>query len=187
MTPLPRVVLVLCCAAASAAQSAAADWAVDTARSLIGFIATYDRIPFETRFERYAANIRFEAARPAEGRIEVTIETASVNSRSPDRDDGMQGAEWFHAAKFPRARFVSRGIVPAGDGRYRLSGDLTIKGITRAIEIPIRWLEKERDAHLAGEINVKRTDFEVGTGDWEKDDTIGFEVKIVFDLLLRKK
>jgi polyisoprenoid-binding protein YceI len=169
------------------AVTAAADWAPDPSRSTLGFVASYDRVPFETRFERFAAAVHFDPARPAEGRIEVTIETASVNSRSADRDEGMQGAEWFDSAKFPTARFASSRIAAAGDGRFRMNGTLTIKDITRAVEIPFRWTQSDGAARLAGEAAVRRTDFDVGTGDWKTDDTIGFDVRIVFDLQLARK
>lgn len=169
------------------AAATAADWTADAARSKLGFVATYDRIPFETRFERFAADIRLDAARPAEGRMDVTIQTASVNSNSADRDDGMQGPEWFHSAKHPIARFVSRGINVEDGANFRLTGDLTIKGITRPVAFLFRWTEKNGAARIQGETLVKRTDFDIGTGEWKKDDTIGFEVKIVFDLQLKRK
>jgi polyisoprenoid-binding protein YceI len=181
-----RAALVLGLAAASPAAPAA-DWKMDAGQSRLGFVASYDRVPFETRFERFTANLRFDAAQPAEGRIEIAIEMTSVNSRSPDRDEGMRAPEWFHTARFPTARFVSRRILPSGDGTFRVGGDLTIKGITRAVEIPARWSEKEGVARLQGEAAVRRTDFEVGTGDWKTDDTVGFDVRIFFDLQFRKK
>lgn len=165
----------------------AAEWTADGARSRLGFVATYDKIPFEARFERFAAEVRFEASRPAEGRIEVTIQMPTVNSRSTDRDDGMRGPEWFHTAKYPTARFLSHRIAPGKDGTFQLDGDLTIKGITRAVAIPCRWSEQDRGARLQGEVAVKRTDFEIGTGEWKNDETIGFDVKIVFDLQLERK
>jgi polyisoprenoid-binding protein YceI len=186
MTVTLRAAILLVLALWGAAISAA-EWGVDTGRSKLGFVASYDRIPFEARFERFTADIRLDAARSADGHMEATMQVSSINSRSADRDEGMQGPEWFHAAKFPTARFVSRRIAANADGSYRVTGDLTIKGITRAVEFPFRWSEQDRTARLHGETAVKRTDFDIGTGEWKTDDTIGFEVKIVFDLELRKK
>lgn len=163
------------------------DWTVDRGASTLGFTATYDEIPFEGRFRNFDARIRFDPERPDTGAFLVTVDVGSVDTDSSDRDEGMQEADWFDTAKHPQAGFESNRIVKLGDGEgYSVTGDLTIKGITRPVTLAFTWQLTDAFAHLVGSGNVMRGDFDIGTGDWADDDTIGFDVRIQFDLTLSR-
>lgn len=163
------------------------EWQVDHAASRIGFVATYDEIPFEGRFHRFEARIRFDTEDPAGGSFAATIDIASVDSNSPDRDEGMLEADWFDVGEHPTATFESSAIraVPGSD-EYALEGELTIKDITRPLHATFTWNAADGSARLEGSADVRRGDFDIGSGDWADDETIGFDVRIVFDLLLEK-
>lgn len=163
-----------------------ADWRVQHDGGGIGFVATYDEIPFDGRFRDFEAAIRFDPQALQQSRFEVNVTIASVDSDSPDRDQGMLEPEWFDAEHHPLARFETTGFSTDDGGGFRADGELTIKGITRPVALSFTWDSDGRSARLAGETSVRRTDFEVGSGDWQEDDTIGFDVKIVFDLDLRR-
>jgi polyisoprenoid-binding protein YceI len=161
------------------------EWRVDQPNSRIGFVASYDEIPFEGRFHRFDARIRFEPGPSPQGSFLVDIDIGSVDTDSSDRDEGMLGSDWFDAKRHPRATFESTGFERlAGDSEYAVTGELTIKGITRSITARFVWLESGTNATLRGSADVQRGDFGVGTGDWAEDDTIGFDVQIAFDLSL---
>lgn len=163
------------------------EWRVDHAASRIGFVATYDEIPFEGKFQRFEARIRFDAGDPAGGSFAATIDIASVDSDSPDRDEGMLEADWFDVGKYPTATFESSAIRKiSGSGEYALDGDLTIKNITRPLRATFTWGPADGSARLEGSADVRRGDFDIGSGDWSDDDTIGFDVRVVFDLVLEK-
>lgn len=163
----------------------ASDWVVAYETSSIGFVATYDEIPFEGRFGDFSARIRFDPGTLADASFEVTVNIASVDTDSPDRDEGMLEAEWFDAGRHPQARFSSSRIERlTGENEYAVKGDLTIKDTTRPVAATFLWTQAGPSAHLKGSADVKRGDFGIGSGDWEEDDTIGFDVRILFDLTL---
>jgi polyisoprenoid-binding protein YceI len=170
-----------------ARSSSANDWQVDQQTSTIGFVATYDEISFEGFFTDFTADIHFDSTSPTGGSFEVNISIASVDTNSTDRDEGMLEADWFDAEQFPRAGFSSTAFERLDSGNdFSVTGELTIKGITRPVKLEFTWVETGPSARLKGQANVKRSDFKLGAGDWAEDDTIGFEVRIVFDLKLAR-
>lgn len=181
---LLRAATMLICGALSA-TAVATEWSVYNEPSRLEFVATYDGIGFEARFERFNARIRFNPQRFEEGVIDVVVDITSVNSNSVDRDAGMLGNEWFNAEKFPEARFISTGFRQTGAGVFEVAGQLTIRGITRSVVVPFSWIEVDNGARLKGKTTLQRTDYRIGTGDWETDPTIGFEVEIVVDFYLK--
>ncbi|MDJ0956102.1 MAG: YceI family protein [Arenicellales bacterium] len=155
--------------------------------SKVGFVATYDEVPFEGRFEDFEAAIRFDPSTLDQASFKVNVTITSVNTDSPDRDEGMLEQDFFDASQYPSATFTSTAFAKStnGDG-YDVTGDLAIKGISKPISLNFNWEVSDNAARLHGQGSVKRTDFKVGTGDWEEDDTIGFDVQIVFDLGLQE-
>jgi polyisoprenoid-binding protein YceI len=163
------------------------DWRVDYDTSRLGFIATYDEIPFQGRFREFDARILFDPETPSEGSFIVTIEVASVDTDSPDRDEGMLESEWFDAAHFPAAHFESMRFERGQEqDMYTANGDLSIKGIRKPVEVMFRWTQSDASVRLNGYADITRGNFDIGTGDWADDDTIGYDVKIEFELILTK-
>lgn len=163
----------------------ASSWQVDTKTSRIGFIATYDAIEFEGFFRDFTADIHFNPRSPEEGLFEVNIGLVSVDTDSPDRDEGMLEAEWFDAGQYPHASFISSTVEQlAGEKEFAVTGNLTIKGITRPVTVSFTWTETGPSARLKGQASVNRGEFNIGSGEWAEDDTIGFDVGIVVDLTL---
>ncbi len=182
---LTRVAAMLIYGTLSATASAT-EWIVDNDHSRLGFVASYDGVGFETRFERFNFRIRFDTQQPEEGVFDAVVEVNSVNSRSADRDEAMLGLEWFNAKQFPQARFASTGLRQIGAGVFEVTGRLAVKGITRAIVIPIAWSQTDHGARLTGKTTLRRTDYQIGIGEWESDPIIGFEVEIIVDLQLKR-
>lgn len=169
---------------ATTASARAADWTVDYANSKLGFVATYEGVGFDTRFETFTADIDFDASDPGSGRFEVVVQISSVNSRSKDRDEGMLDAEWFDSATHPSARFETTAFEQIGPGRFQATGNLTVKGVTRSIKLPFSWEQDGDRARLRAETTLERTSFDIGSGEWANDSTIGFKVTVVADLVL---
>lgn len=165
----------------------AAEWSLDRGASSLGFVAAYDEIPFEGRFGEFDARIRFDPGEPTDGSFMVNIDLASVDTNSPDRDEGMLESEWFDTDRHPLATFTSTSFerMPE-DNRFTVTGDLTIKDITKSVTAEFLWVETNTVAHLNGSTDVRRDDFNIGSGDWAEDDTIAFDVRIVFDLTLNQ-
>ena len=184
MRSLVALILLLSLTATPAAESA--EWQLDRSNSELGFVATYEGVGFKTRFEEFTARIDFEAGAPGDGRFEVLVQIASLNSRSKDRDEGMRDTEWFAAAAHPVARFETTAIEQLGPQSYQATGDLTIKGTTRTIRLPFTWAQEGNTARLRAEVTLDRIAFDIGSGEWATDSTIGFQVEVLGELSLTR-
>lgn len=170
-----------------AAAAVAADWQTVESDSRIGFVATYEDTAFETWFRSFDADIRFNPEALDDAVFDVRIDVSSVDSNSPDRDEGMRQEEWLAAGEHPEARFRAERFERLADDRFKAIGRLALKGTSRNIEVPFTW-ERSGDAQamLTAEKDVRRGDFDIGTGEWADDDTIGFTVTIKARLKLTR-
>lgn len=181
------LLVVVSCSALFHDVYASSEWSVDHSRSKLGFIATYDGVGFETRFRRFSAIMKFDPQNLSDSLFDVTVDITSVDSRSPDRDEGMLEPEWFDARRFPESRFLSSKFRQLGAVDFEVSGSLSIKGTTHAITLPFQWIKDQDGVRMRGKTTLQRTRFQIGTGDWQTDSTIGFDVQVIVDLQLRSR
>jgi len=89
------------------------------------------------RFNDFGGEFTYDTDNPENSSIEVTIDTASLDSNHAERDKHLRGEDFFHVDEYPEARFVSTEIrgMGNGDGEFTIVGDLTLKGATKEIEI----------------------------------------------------
>lgn len=168
-----------------ACQAAAAEWKTLPA-SRLEFTASYQRQPVPGVFPRFDAALAFDPDHPAGSRLDVTIATGAADLFSADINETVKGPEWFDAARFPSARFSSNEIVQEGPGRYVARGTLSLKGVQRKVAVPFTWSASGNGAAMEGRFTLKRTDFNIGSGVWASDDTIGMDVAVKFSLKLQK-
>ena len=77
------------------------------------------------------------AARPGHSKIELTIQAKSIDTRNSDRDAHLRTNDFFDMEQYPTITFVSTAVQPLGGDRYQVTGDLTIKDVTKSIEFPV--------------------------------------------------
>lgn len=90
------------------------------------------------RFNDFSGSFSFDEAKPETSKVEVTIKTSSVDSNHAERDKHLRSGDFLEAEKFPEAKFVSTAYKPNGDGTGSLTGDFTLKGVTKPLELKIR-------------------------------------------------
>jgi len=114
-------------------QAMAADaYKIDPAHSTIGFAVKHMMVSNTNgAFDKYDGAIEYNPADLANSKISVTIAVDSINTRNEKRDGHLKSPDFFDAAKFPSITFVSKKITPA-----TITGDLTIKGVTKEVVIP---------------------------------------------------
>jgi polyisoprenoid-binding protein YceI len=161
-------------------------WRLEPAASRLGFAGTQGGSPFEGRFERFTAEIRFDPADPATQRIIIRIDMASAQSGSRERDTTVKDADWFDVARHPEARFETVAVRADGDGRYLADADLTIRGNTRRVQLPFTLRVEGEVARAVGEVTIDRVDYGVGGGAWAAGDMVGRPVTIRFDITARR-
>lgn len=182
---MKRWVLTWALLAASFA-AAAADWQVDRSNSRLGFVATQQGGQFQGRFRDWRADIRFDPRQLQQSRFEVSVDVASVDTGSRERDQYLPGKDWFAAKRFPSATFRTTGFTEKGGGSYLAKGELTLRGVTRPVTLAVSWQGEGAQAKLHVETSLDRTAFGIGQGEFAGSDVVGHEVKVVADLALRK-
>jgi polyisoprenoid-binding protein YceI len=114
----------------------AADYTLDKAHSTIAFSAKHLMVSKTTgAFNEYDGTINFDPNDLAASKVEITVQAASIDTRNEKRDEHLKGADFLDAEKFPTLTFVSKSIAKEGDA-YTLTGDMTIKGVTKEITVP---------------------------------------------------
>jgi polyisoprenoid-binding protein YceI len=164
----------------------AADWRMDAATSHLEFATTFEKTVAPGVFGEFDARMHFDVDKPTEGRLDVTIVVKSADMNSADVNKAIAGSDWFDFARFPQAEFHATDIRRTGADRYLARGVLTLKGVQKPVEVPFRWGETGDSARLEGEFIVRRGDFGIGTGEWAVTSTIGADVKIKFNVRMRK-
>jgi polyisoprenoid-binding protein YceI len=172
--------------AAMAYPTHAADWKMDAGASRLEFTVTYEKTAAPGLFREFDTRLHLDADKPSENRLDVTIAVKSADMNSADVNKAMGGAEWFDVARYPQAEFHSTDLRKADDGKYLARGTLSLKGVPQSVEVPFTWTETADAARMNGELVVKRGTFGIGTGEWASPAVIGADVKIKFDVHLRK-
>jgi polyisoprenoid-binding protein YceI len=171
----------------------AGNWSVIHEESRLGFTATQTGSEFSGRFRDFDADMTFHADDLAASAFDVTVDVTSVDTGSNDRDSTLADKPWFWFEKFPRARFQTKRIVHKEGDEYEAVADLTIKSNTHEVTLPFTWtrrgdsarIEGKATAIMQGGLSMDRTRWDVGTGEWSSGDTVGRQVDVEVDLLLK--
>lgn len=111
---------------------------IDPAHSTVSFTIKHMMIAkVHGGFEKLSGKLVYDAANPAQSSIEVEIDAASINTRESQRDAHLKSADFFDVEKFPTLSFKSTKIEANGDGELKLTGDLTIHGVTNSVILAV--------------------------------------------------
>ena len=123
----------------------AGTWKVDTAHSEVGFTVRHLMTKVRGTFQEFSGEIVVKDS-IEESTTSVAIELASVHTRSEQRDGHLRSGDFFDAENSPKMTFVSTAIKPEGDD-YVLAGELTIKDVTKPIELAVEFLGVDQNAY----------------------------------------
>lgn len=165
--------LVLASALSLAAASAfAAPVRYDIDPNHTNVLASWSHFGFSNptiNFGRADGTIVYDAEDVAASSVEVTLPLAGLSALAEDFYDHLTSADWFDAAQFPDATFKSTAVESAGEGRLKVTGDLTIRGVTKPVvlEVTLNRSGKHpnggRDAiGFDATATLKRSDFGLG-------------------------
>ena len=111
---------------------------IDLAHSEIGFTVRHMMFAkVRGQFKSWSAKLEYDAADATKSLVKVEIDTASIDTREDKRDAHLRSADFFDTEKFPKMTFESKRIEPLGEGRYKLVGDLTIRGNTNEVSLDV--------------------------------------------------
>lgn len=175
-----------------AAAPAPEDWNVDTTHSAVTFSVKHFFTPVNGSFSDYEVELVYDAENPANSTVNARIAVASVDTGNEDRDAHLMSADFFDAATYPYITFRSTSVRQASPEQLVATGELTIKDVTRTVELTIDRLGQrelpEQVSRMLGGItrvasfeagtSIDRRDFGVGVGDWAATLVVGGDVDI---------
>lgn len=115
-------------------------WQIDHSHSQITFSVRHMMVTnVRGEFDKFSGTVEFDEKTPANSKINVQIEAASINTKEPKRDDHLRSADFFDAANYPYLYFVSKNIVATDAQHGRVIGDLTIRGVTKEVVLDVEY------------------------------------------------
>ncbi len=119
--------------------TATGTYSIDASHSRIGFVARHAMITkVRGSFEEYEGTGTFDAEQPANSSLSITIQAGSITTLSADRDGHLRSADFFDVETYPTITFASSAVESTGGDSYRVSGDLTMKGITHPVSFELK-------------------------------------------------
>jgi polyisoprenoid-binding protein YceI len=144
------------------------NYTLDPAHSRIGFVARHAMVTkVRGSFNEFAGSGYFDAEDPSRSRLEVTIQANSIATGHSDRDAHLRGNDFFDMETYPEIRFASTNVEAVDPTNYRVTGDLTIKGVTKPVTIDFEFTGSATDPFgnerigLEGTVAVNRKDWGV--------------------------
>ncbi len=160
----------------------------DVAHSQLNFVAESRLLSAHGTFQKWDAEILFDAANVEATSLKITIDAASIDTRIERRDAHLKSNDFFAVDSFPQITFVSTFVNNASEGgRLRITGDLTIRGKTKRITIPARlnfFDAQNQMGRVTGEFTIDRSEF--GVSFQSPVNPIENEVKVQFDVAFAK-
>ena len=92
------------------------------------------------RFDQFSGTYSYDPKVPEASKVSVEIDTTSVSSNHAERDKHLRNTDFLDVAKFPKATFVSKKVEPAGEGKAKITGDLTLRGVTKEVTIDASYV-----------------------------------------------
>jgi polyisoprenoid-binding protein YceI len=155
----------------------------DASSGTLEFSAIQADAKFTGTFRRFKVALDFDPAQPAQGKLDVTVETASIDTQDGERDEILRGPDFFGVAKHQQARYHAARFERAGNG-WRAAGELTIRGVTKPVPVTFTLAPTGTATVMKGSASLKRLDFGLGQGEWTSTEWVGDAVDVRFELKL---
>jgi len=179
------------------AMSFAAPFQIDSSHSNAHFKVKHMMVAtVRGEFTKMAGNVEFDPAKPEAISIDATIDATTINTREEKRDAHLKSPDFFDVAKFPTITFKSKSAKSTGKGKLAVTGDLTMRGVTKQVVLDVEGLDAEvKDPWgnmrigAVGSTKVNRKDFGLN---WNQaleagGVLVGETVDIVIDVELVKQ
>lgn len=171
-------------------------YTIDPTHSRLGFVARHAMVTkVRGAFNDVQGHVTLPAPDPASAQVEVTIQAASIDTRNEQRDQHLRGNDFLAMEAYPEITFSSTGVTQTGEDEIEITGDLTIRGVTRSVTVPFTFEGMATDPFgylrlgFEGALAINRKDFGVSwnaaleTGGVLVSDkvTLEFEISLVKD------
>lgn len=161
---------------------------VDAGHSGVSFTIRHFVTNTPGRFKDFDGTIKYDKQNPPASSVEFTIKAPSIDTDNDDRDNHLRGGDFFEVEKFPTMTFVSKKVAAKDADTLEVTGDLTIKGVTKPVTIPVEVLgtAKTPNGEKAGfesTFTINRKDYGIS---WNRvmdsGAVLGDEVKVTISI-----
>lgn len=179
------------------APAAADEWVIDKAHSGAFFSVKHMMVTnVRGEFGSLSGTVEYDGKDVKSVKVEATIDAASINTREPKRDEHLRSADFFDVENHPTITFRSKSAAPAGEAKFKVVGDLTMRGVTKEVTLevegptaPIQDSRGNTKIGATATTTLNRKDFGVS---WNRvldagGVVVGDEVKVTIELALAKK
>lgn len=181
----------------SVSKQAAVDtgkWTVDKSHSNVKFTITHMVVSeVEGSFKVFDGQMENTKSDLSDAKINFTVDVASINTDNERRDNHLKSDDFFSAEKFPAMKFTSTSMTPAGENKFKLAGDLTIRDVTKPVVFDVTYggsvaANGSTKLGFKAKTNINRFDYNLK---WDKATESGGlvvskEVEIVVNVELNK-
>jgi polyisoprenoid-binding protein YceI len=143
-------------------------YTIDPAHTRIGFVARHAMVTkVRGAFNEFTGTAELDGANPANSKVQVTIQAASIDTRNAQRDGHLRSNDFLAMDEYPQITFTSTGARQVDETTFELTGDLTIKGVTNEITIPFEFEGAAKDPFgnervgFEGSVAINRKDYGV--------------------------
>jgi polyisoprenoid-binding protein YceI len=143
-------------------------YTIDPSHTRLGFVARHAMVTkVRGAFNEFEGTAVLDAENVADSRVSVTIKAKSIDTRNPQRDEHLRSNDFLAMDDYPELTFVSTGARRTGDNDVELTGDLTVRGVTRPVTIPFQFEGAATDPFgnlrigFEGSTTINRKDFGV--------------------------
>lgn len=118
---------------------------IDTSHSEVSFQVRHLITKVRGHFEDYAGTIEFDDENPVNSKVDFAIQTSSIDTKEPQRDGHLKSDDFFAAETHPTITFHSTSIAAKGGDDYDVTGNLTVRGVTKEVVLPVTHLGTAKD------------------------------------------
>ncbi|MDP5191968.1 YceI family protein [Rheinheimera baltica] len=184
---MKKLFLAASLAALMTLPAQAADYVIDTqgAHAFVQFkISHLGYSWLYGRFNTFSGDFSYDAAKLAESKIQLTIDTSSVDSNHAERDKHLRSADFLNVGKHPKATFVSTKVVEKDNNNFDLYGNLTLNGVTKEVVIAAEKTGEGKDpwggyrAGFSGTTTLTLKDFAISMDLGPASATVQMELSV---------
>ena len=180
--------------AASVALIQAGTWAIDKAHTNVRFSVSHLVVSdVDGSFKSFDGSMTSSKPDFSDAVITFTADVSSINTDNEYRDKHLQSDDFFNAVKFPKIKFVSKSFQPLGSNKYKLTGDLTIRDVTKPVSFDVTYggtvsAMGGTHAGFKAKTTINRFDYNLK---WDKTTeagglVVGKEVEVILNLDMKK-
>lgn len=124
------------------------DYTFDPAHTRLGFVARHAMVSkVRGSFKGFEGTVHIDAADPTKSSVKVAIEVTSIDTGIEQRDEHLRTNDFFDAPTHPKITFESTKIEPAGDQKFNVTGDLSIRGVTKPVTVEVEFTGAAKDPY----------------------------------------